>query len=271
MQWCLNIHAPYRCRHVGACCRASWVIPFEDGSIAGRDPHGACIFLDGPTRLCSLHRDGGIQMLPLTCRMFPRIVLQDARGTFISLSHFCPTAAALLFDAPGELSIVEAPPALGDIGELDGLDARDVWPPLLRPGVLMDLAAYDEWERRALTVLTRGDAPPRTALADLDDVTSQIEAWTPGSGPLLDRVHAAFDALDDAPGAADDRDIRAVKRWLAARLFGGWIAYQGDGLAATIAYLRSCLATFDREMEEDGSALEAIRRSDLRILHAAER
>jgi len=71
--------------------------------------------------------------------MFPRIVLHDARGTFISLSHFCPTAASLLFESTGEAVIVQAPAALSDIGELDGLDARHVWPPLLRPNMLMDL------------------------------------------------------------------------------------------------------------------------------------
>src|SRR5215471_5593874 len=167
MPWCLNIHAPYRCRHAGACCRSAWVIPFEDGTIAARDAHGACTFLDGPTGLCSIHRDGGVQALPVTCRMFPRVVLQDRRGTFISLSHFCPTAASLLFEATGEVSIVDAPPALAGIGELDGLDAREEWPPLLRPGVLMDLESYGAWERRAVTALTSGDAAPADALAAL--------------------------------------------------------------------------------------------------------
>jgi Fe-S-cluster containining protein len=267
MQWCLNIHAPYRCRHAGACCRASWMIPFEDGTIAARDAQGACTFLDGTNGLCSIHRAGGVHALPLTCRMFPRIVLKDGRGTFISLSHFCPTAASLLFEACDAIAIVEAPAALANIGELDGLDARQVWPPLLRPGVLMDLESYGEWERRALSILTRDDAAPRDALAALADATARLTAWTPGSGALLDTVHAAFDAL--GTGAATDavRERAAVKRWLAARLFGAWMAYQGDGLAATIAYLRTCLETFDREVAADGSALEAIRRSDLRIVH----
>jgi hypothetical protein len=269
MPWCLNIHAPYRCRHAGACCRASWLIPFEDGTIAARDAGGACTFLDGRTGLCSVHRTGGLQALPLTCRMFPRVVLQDARGIFISLSHFCPTAASLLFEPSGDLAIVEAPAALADIGELDGLDARDAWPPLLRPGVLMDLDSYAEWERRALNALTRGDAAPRDALASLADVTGRIAAWTPGSGELRDEVHASFDAVGDSGASETVRDRAAVKRWLAARLFGGWIAYQGNGLAATIAYLQSCLETFDRELAQDGNALEAIRRSDLLIVHSA--
>ena len=243
------------------------MIPFEDGTIAARAADGSCTFLDGRSRLCSIHRDGGPQALPVTCRMFPRVVLHDARGTFLSLSHFCPTAAALLFEAPGALEVVEAPAALAGIGELDGLDARGAWPPLLRPAVLMDLDSYGVWERRAMDVLTRGECTPHDAVSALADVTSRITAWTPGSSELLAAVHAAFDALGDGGAADAVRDRAAVKRWLAARLFGAWIAYQRDGLAATVAYLRWCLATFEREYDADGSTLEAIRRSDLRIVH----
>ena len=245
------------------------MIPFEDGTIAARDARGACTFLDGTNGLCSIHREGGVHALPLTCRMFPRVVLHDARGTFISLSHFCPTAASLLFEVPVDLAIVEAPAALADIGPLDGLDARDVWPPLLRPGLLMDPDSYGAWERRALSLLTRGDAAPADALAALEDTTARITSWRPGSGALRDAVDAAFDALGSHDAADSVRDRAAVKRWLAARLFGAWIAYQGDGLAATIAYLRSCLETFDTEYAVDGSTLEAIRRSDLLIVHGS--
>lgn len=246
------------------------MIPFEDGSIAARDAHGTCAFLDGTNGLCSIHRAHGVQALPVSCRMFPRLVLQDARGTFISLSHFCPTAAALLFEPCDDVAVVEAPAALADIGELDGLDARQAWPPLLRPGVLMDLASYGAWERRALSVLTRGGAAPRETLAALAEATAGLAAWTPGSGELLDAVGARFDALGSGGAEDADRDRAAVKRWLAARLFGAWIAYQGDGLAATIAYLRSCLETVERELAVDGGTLDAIRRSDLRILHRAD-
>jgi hypothetical protein len=268
MVWCLDYHARYRCRHAGACCEAGWTIPFEDGTIAARDAHGACSFFDGATRLCSIHGTHGRHALPLTCRMFPRIVLHDARGTFMSLSHFCPTAASLLFEAAGDGAIVTAPAALADVGELDGLDARDAWPPLLRPDVLMDLDSYAAWERRAVTLLTRGDASPADAIAALADVTAAIASWTPGSGELLPVVHGAFDARL-TPSGESDRTSRAIKRWLAARLFGSWTAYQRDGLGATVAYLTSCLETFTRELASDGDALEAIRRSDLFILHRA--
>src|SRR5215471_11691864 len=185
MIWCLDYHAPYQCRHAGACCRAGWPIPFEDGTVAARSAGGACTFLDETARRCSIHRAHGLQALPLTCRMFPRIVLHDARGTFVSLSHFCPTAASLLFDARGDAAIVEAPPALGNVGALDGLDARGEWPPLLRPGVLMDPGSYGAWERCAVTALTRGASPPRQALAELASITTAIAAWTPGSDATL--------------------------------------------------------------------------------------
>src|SRR5262249_8884552 len=229
---------------------------------------GACTFLDGTNRRCFIHGASGLHALPVTCRMFPRVVLHDARGTFISLSHFCPTAAALLFEPSGDVAIVDAPAALADIRALDGLDARREWPPLLRPGVLMDLESYGAWERHALSTLTRGGDSARDALAALADASARIAAWTPESGELRDDVHAAFHALGGAAAPDAEREGAAVKRWLAARLFGAWIAYQGDGLAATMAYLASCLDAFDREVTEDGNVFEAIRRSDLRIVHS---
>jgi hypothetical protein len=270
--WCLDFHAPYRCRHAGACCRAGWTIPFEDGTVAARDAHGACTFLDRAAHRCSIHRAHGMASLPVTCRMFPRIVLHDARGTFVSLSHFCPTAAALLFAGAGEAQIVAAPPALADIGELDGLDARGEWPPLLRARVLMDIDSYAAWERRAVSLLTRDTLPPREALANLEDVTARIATWVPGTRALPDIVDAAFDAVTDpsAGTTASASTGAAVKRWLAARLFGAWHAYQGDGLVSTIGYLRACLAVFDAELAARGDAVEAIRQSDLRALHAVD-
>lgn len=269
MAWCLDFHASYRCRHAGACCQAAWTIPFEDGTIAARDAHGACSFFDPATNLCVIHGAHGIHALPVTCRMFPRIVLHDVRGTFISLSHFCPTAARLLFDATGDAAIVEAPPALAGVGELEGLDAGGEWPPLLRAGVLMDPDSYGEWERRALSLLTGGGASPEDALTGLEETTARLTAWTPGTGALRDAVHAAFEGTPSSACAPDAADDAAVKRWLAARLFGTWTAYQGDGLPATLRYLRACLQTFTRERAADGDALEAIRRSDLRLLHGS--
>ena len=291
MAKCLSFHAPYRCRQAGACCRAGWTIPFEpderervqmlrlskgsftpDG-IAARHGDGTCTFFEADSRLCAIHHAAGQDALPLSCRMFPRVVLHDGRGTFISLSHFCPTAAGLLFE-PGDswppVGIVDAPPALTDIGPLDGLDARNVWPPLLRPGVMMDLESYGAWERLGIELVTREGIAPDVCLDALDSTTAGITAWSPGGpAPLLHAVLDAFGMLSPPPTATLEVHDRALKRWLAARLFGNWIAYQGDGLQAIVRHLRGCLATFTTELARDGSPLEAVRRSDLLIVHNA--
>jgi Fe-S-cluster containining protein len=289
---CLSFHAEYRCRHSGACCRAGWTIPFdrrehetvralqlaagsltpardEGVMLAARNANDACTFFEEDTHLCAIHRAGGQAALPLTCRMFPRVVLHDARGTFVSLSHFCPTAAALLFEPSGSetpVAIVEASGALIDVGTLDGLDARDAWPPLLRPGVLMDLESYDTWERLAIALLTRPGIAPQVSLDALGVVCDGLARWTPGSIPLRHAVRDAFSTIAPPTDVLDPHE-HALKRWLAARLFGGWIAYQGDGLQTTVRYLCACLDTFTREVAHDGNPLEAVRRSDLRLVH----
>ena len=54
---------------------------------------------------------------------------------------------------------------------LEGLDARDALPPLLRPGMLTDLDGYDAWEQRAIGVLARGDLTAEQALARIERAT----------------------------------------------------------------------------------------------------
>src|SRR4029079_14704402 len=136
--------------------------------------------------------------------MFPRVVLHDARGTFISLSHFCPTAAGLLFDHDGAwpaATLRDAPLTLTDVGPLDGLDARDAWPPLLRPGVMMDLESYGAWERLGVEVLTREGIAPDVSLDSLASATPRIASWSPGGAtPLLPSVRDAFVRLAPPAG-----------------------------------------------------------------------
>jgi Fe-S-cluster containining protein len=286
---CLNFHAAYQCRRSGACCSAGWTIPFDAAELravsglhlSGRIRitadtasaamvHGRCTFLArdaAGVHACEIHRAGGHAALPLTCRMFPRLVLHDSRGTFISLSHYCPTAAGMLFDAQGGAAIVDAPVPLIGSDPLDGLDARDVWPPLLRPGVMMDLDSFDLWERSTVELLTREAVPPRRAIDALERATIRAAAWDPGSEATLEEtLHDAFASAD--PIARGDRPFEpAVNRWLAARAFGTWIAYQGNGLRTIVRYLRACLDTFEVELARDGKPLEAIRRADHTIVH----
>ncbi len=190
----------------------------------------------------------------------------------ISLSHFCPTAAALLFESGDSwppAGIVQAPATLAEVGPLDGLDARDAWPPLLRPGVMMDLDSYAAWERLGVELLTREGIAPDISLDALATTTRRIVRWGPGTAiPLLHAVRDAFGMLAPPTDVLEPHQ-QALKRWLAARLFGNWTAYQGDGLDAIVTYLRGCFDTFVSELERDGSALEAFRRSDLLTLHKA--
>src|SRR5438067_3720547 len=287
---CLSIHADYQCRHSGVCCQSGWNIPFDaaevtavralqlggggvllepvgQGQAFAAQENGACSFFDAGTHLCAIHAAGGHDALPLTCRMFPRLVLHDPRGTFISLSHFCPTAARLLFDATGPVTIVDAPATLAHDGLLDGLDAQDAWPPLLRDGVLTDLDSYARWETRSIELLTRNGQPARRSLEALADVTAVIASWTPGPDLLVDTVERAFDDVTVSSSSGVAVHEPAVQRWLAARLFASWIAYQGRGLETIVRYLGMCLNAFERELALCAEPLEAIRRSDYHLVH----
>jgi len=284
-------------------------------TVAAKETDGRCAFFESDARLCSIHRLGGEAALPLTCRMFPRVVLQDGRGALVSLSHFCPTAAALLFDATGPDAVVEAPTSLVDDQHLDGLDATETWSPLLRPGVLMDIDSYAAWERCGIGLLLHGRAMPWEALARLDRATAIVTGWTPDSDrPLLHWTTAAFDdtmnlptigSLPDGaqfvavcgvvppamsrPASVEDlsqkltavvdalqRHSQAVNRWLAARLFGTWIAYQGSGLLTIARYLHAALDVLTVEIArvpgriDRGAVLESIRRTDYLLVHLAD-
>ena len=171
----LSIHADYRCQHSGVCCTADWDVPVElpvyrslnerieagalrvapnaeplapfivepglpgdAAAILERTDRGECVFFDRPTHLCVVHRDAGEDALPETCRHFPRLAVADSRGTFITLSHYCPTAASMLFREDVDLRIVEGPQAF-PFADYDGLTVTpDDLPPLLSPSMLMD-------------------------------------------------------------------------------------------------------------------------------------
>ncbi len=238
-------------------------------SIASRHTDGACVFYDAATRLCAVHRAAGQRALPLTCRMFPRIVRHDSIGTRLSLSHYCPTAAALLF-VDNAVAVVEAVGSLVNVGELDGLDARDELPPLLRPGVLMDVESYREWESGGVHVLTTPARSAQEAIDRLAHITRDIVTWSPGEEPLLTRVQHAYAGLGSWELEVGSLRVSAVSRWLASRLFGNWIAYQGRGLETIVRYLQACLDAFTVELARDGDAVQAIRRADYLIVHESD-
>jgi hypothetical protein len=313
----LSVHADYACRHSGACCTAGWSIPVEPAvrrvlpvEVLHPSAGGACPEYDGTARLCRVQRDHGEAMLPGSCYQFPRRALVDARGTFVSLTHFCPTAAWQLFRADVELAIVGDPPAFSEHREYDPLDGRDEWPPLLRPTVLFDLASYARWERFIVETLA-APQPARSALQAIAATAERLRRWSPADGPLAAHVQATMAGPPEAAGDPFMRyrpfgdpagygsivaaipdglprpdlpaDMNArlamyvdpewvrfstpLRRYLAAKAFGSWSAYQGRGVRTLVAELVA--SEMAVRVEAARACGEARRRLDEPLLHAA--
>lgn len=219
--------AAYRCGHSGSCCRAGWPIPVEpaplrllqradaDGllspttrpwlndGILGHTQDNGCIFHTpgGVSGGCMVETRLGTEALPISCRQFPRLLLVDPHGWHQSLSAWCGTTARLLAgsDEPGPTAPAEIDMFLSfdhiptdPRVHLEALDARETWPPLLRPGVLAGLEAYQRWEQRAIADWLRPAAHGRlacaVALAQLLRWTDLIREWRPVDGNLFSRV-----------------------------------------------------------------------------------
>jgi hypothetical protein len=350
----LSIHSDYRCRHSGQCCTLDWDVPIElpvyrsladavatgrlhvsaDGvtpfvvgpdlpddaaAVFGRTESGRCAFFDSASRLCVVHRDLGPAALAATCRHFPRIAVRDRRGTFVNVSHFCPTAAAMLFRTDMPLEIVAAPPAFPAV-DYDGLTvADDDYPPLLHPRMLMDHDGYDAWEAHMIGRCLGGGRRPDSVLATLTRDAAVLARWQPGTESLRDAVgnlpaaiveSAAPPSLDpsreleqqclaavpsELRSEADDHgldeafrrhvvphwdDLSApVNRYIAAKAFASWTAYQGRGvrtivrgIEAAVALVRLDAARQCRDAGralDDGLLLEAFRSADFVLNHQA--
>jgi hypothetical protein len=317
----LSVHASYGCRERGACCTAGWPIPVELPILRNAEAaigrgvlrtEGApftrpidappdtpallgvhdneCVFhrRRGSAR-CDLQRALGHAALPLACRQFPRVSLQDPRGTAVSLSHYCPTAAELL-DVPNSVDIVEDASAFPSDGEYVGLDVRAALPPLLRPDLLMDWASWWLFEREAIALIdvstTAGEA-----LARLGHLVRLVEDWRPADGPLETRIAraAATARTDTPPRRADFDDAMSVvqqaiepelrppaptrgpanisagarRRFLAAHAFANWTIHLGRG------GLRTWLRSLDAADTLLASGLD-LREADLWLRHLIE-
>ena len=306
----LSFHAEYACRHSGACCTSGWPIPVDvdelhrmkraiaNGTLAVRgggerafvaapppvDPEapvtlqvldGACVMYDRGARRCGVQRALGHAVLPLACRQFPRVSLLDPRGTSVTLSHYCPTAAGLL-EADLSISIVSTAPAFPQDGEYVGLDARRALPPLLRPDMAMDWGSWWECERLAVETLATSGASAAEAVADLERAVDRIRSWRPSDGPLVDRVRTSFTETRGRPTAAshspETRSARAdalvrsvyeavpaehrpgelssasappnavLRRFLAAHAFANWSAYLGEDLRTWVRSIQAAHA-----------------------------
>jgi hypothetical protein len=355
--YALSFHADYKCQRSGVCCSSDWDVPVElalyrtlddalrgqrlaaaaaaadnepallagpdlpddAGAMVSRTSTGDCVFYHRHSGLCVIQRDLGEPFLPATCRYFPRLAVRDWRGTFISLSHYCPTAAGMLFREDMPLEIVEAPAAFPPL-DYEGLRVDpDAWPPLLHPTMLMDPDGYSAWERHMVMRCATDSLSPESVIATLDRDARLLRAFQPGGASLADAVAAlpstavAASAPTTLDGsltlhreivAAIPEDIRPepdearladtfagdvkeewrrwqapLKRYLAAKAFASWTAYQGRGVLSIVRGLEAALALVrveaSRECRNAGRPLDeelltqAIRGADFVLNHLA--
>jgi len=324
----LAMHAAYRCRNAGACCSSNWPIPIEADRLlalqaamahgrvrpvsaavasavhtiaaAPSDAAGllgrseqACVFYDaGATGgRCCIQSGLGHDALPLACRQFPRVSVLDPRGVSVTLSHYCPTAAALLDTAPdAAAAILTNAPAFPANGEYVGLDARQALPPLLKPNLLMDWDAWWECERLAVESFSDArDVDPDVALTRLRTAVADVQQWSPADGPLIDRVSEAFArAAQLAPSAQPASRVyvdavfraipteirparfaeavatskRATRRFLAAHAFANWSIHSEQGLGMWMRSIDAAAALL--------TAGAGVRHADLLLRHLAD-
>lgn len=251
----LSFHAPYACRHSGACCSAGWIEPRDDGR---------CRHFDGRVSGgCTVQRARGHAALPHACQQFPRVATLSPLGTSVTLSAFCPTAASLLVDdAPFTIET-------GDDGRgYEGLDARDVMPPLLRPGLLMDWESVARWEELAVATLSDHRHDVERALAIIENASLSVcDTWVPAEGALSEALDRAF----AGPGVSSAPEIPGpapLARFLASHAFACWPMYDGRGIRGAIDWILKARTALDEERRSCDDLKEAFRRADLRLRHA---
>jgi hypothetical protein len=199
----------------------------------------------------------------------------------VTLSHYCPTAAALLFE-DGDAAIVEGPPVLADGEVPEGLDAREALPPVADHGrgpapTLMSWESVGEWQHAFARAVAGDRAVPGPP--DLDRYEHARQAapppWTWAPAPP---GTAAVWTSRVAPHWAGWTPV--IGRYLAAKAHASWALHLGHGLADVeravdlarvvlqVETVRQCLAA---EMPLDRERLTAaIRQSDLLLLHHAD-
>jgi Fe-S-cluster containining protein len=311
----LNFHLAYACRHSGLCCTSGWPIPVEHARVAAieesiaRDvipltvvpwliagsnmpedvagtlalrANAHCVFFEAGRPGCAVH---GVK--PASCAHFPFVCLFDQRGVHVTLSHYCPTSTALLFEHRGPIAIVEGPSPLPDITMLEGLDASEALPPTFakatagRPTApasrprLMSWEELSDWERDRV-------------------LNAKIDELQPEDVALFDRARAAVPAPLSWPEAPDNlasiwfamvapawRHFEDVlSRYAAAKAFASWSLYLGDGVEAAAETARIAAAVLRiecaRQCRVFGRPLDrellsnAIEQTDLLLVHYAD-
>jgi Fe-S-cluster containining protein len=303
----LNFHAGYACRDSGMCCSSGWPIPVESTRVAaiesaiGRDAiplrvvpwlvpeanspedvagtlalreNGHCVFFEAGKPGCSIHA-----IKPAGCVHFPFVCLIDQRGAHVTLSHFCPTAAAMLFEHNEPIAIVEGPAPIA--GDLEGLDARESLPPVFSKGTdtdpprLMTFEELSSWERYQVEHAQLNELGSDD-LALFNQARAAVPApWTWPDAPdhLADTWYSLV-----APGWFKFED--ALTRYGAAKVFASWSLYLGNGVEAAGHTARMAAAVLRieaaRQCRMYGQPLdrqlltEAIRQTYLLLVHYAD-
>ncbi len=308
----LSIHRGYRCRDSGVCCSSGWQIPVErtrasevaraietghvsplvtswmtDMPGAPQDVAGAmalrsdghCVFHREPSRgstgtgACGIHA-----WRPASCEHFPYVCAIDPRGVRVTLSHYCPTAAEMLFDTNTAVEIIDGPPVFADRRLPEGMDARDALPPVTADrSRLMSWDEVTAWEREALADVVASAAAPLPPERELYDAARRAIAPSLSWPAAPDRLEEAWQA-HVAP--AWPELSRVAGHYLAAKLFASWSLYLGAGLPEVLRAVDVARAVLDveavRQCLAAGRRLdapllkEAIRRSDLLLVHYAD-
>ena len=197
-------------------------------------------------------------------------------------------AAQLFRDDIDGLAVVSDPSILSGPDDVEGFDARDTIPPFLRPRVVLDAESRLAWETFVLSACSRDGERPEQVLRRLALGADRFRAWTPSCGTLASFAGEVLAAVLDAPAAdvgADPAGVvslyaqvmrtvpdgmgrpavpdgahagtlwrewplawRTVNRYLGARAFGAWSAYQGEGVRTQVAVLAAALAVLDLEV-----------------------
>ena len=278
----LSFQREYACRHSGACCSAGWIEPLEDGVCRHFGAH--------PAGSCTIQRALGHDALPHACQQFPRVATLSPLGTSVTLSAFCPTAASLLYGVE-PFEILQLP----DTRVFEGLDARDVMPPLLRPGMLMDWESVARWEELTVATLSEHRDDVERAIEIIEQASAHVIAeWTPAAGNLATALSVAFKRARESgvslatplkdrrrdrslarphPGGAGDmpdssaRDS-AMARYLASHVFACWPMYNGEGIRGALEWLLKARTALDEERRSASDLTSAFRQADLRLRHA---